>query len=310
MLVKETVSSEAQVEAKKQLLFYGFWLWNYTTTEYHQEVNYTYTEETYWESLDYALKCDLCPDMNKYCEFCSAHTRERKQHFVKSLFKPWFDDYSLFISDPPEALRYSSSAILQNTYDVLTQKAHKILMDKTFTLRNLPNSIQILNIKKESSYGEGTTLGIKDVVDIRIDLSLPLAASLSGIAKLHKASSDGLLYQSKDCAEDDCLNIDRMRHEVFDYSQLVQHLKSFEGISFRSTNSASRALGFWLWEQVDVLNNFRTVSQAVGFLESGQEFPQDILIGLGYGNSDLTVLTRLKRSTKQCVEQKEVMTMG
>lgn len=307
MSVRETDLAKEK-EARQQLEFYGFWLWNYTTNEFFQETD---DEDTYyWDNLDRLLKCDLCPQRREYCVYCGLYIAEHRQRFVQSLFRPWFEDIRDVMSSKNKSLRYSASEIVNDSYRLLTGQIGSITSDKAYVLRELSSSTKILKIIKETTCNEWATIGLKNIIDVRIDTSLPLDVIIDDISKIYEASIDVWRYRSFNDEEIEDLSLDSKYDCARSYCRLLRRLKSFAGISFNANGHAARALGFWLWEQIDDRQIFPTVGQAVDFLDSGEYFPQDILQVFGYDESDMTVIGRLRRLTKRCVQEGEVMTMG
>ena len=310
MSVSKNNDCSKEREAQKRLEFYGFWLWNYQYAdhiyEYH-EPSFEEIEAEIKAKIYRQLRCDLCDQRREYCKYCSIYRDERLYLLINSIFEPWNTEV-VCQEGMSDIVRYSSEKILSDAYLLKRNSAHKVAMHKAYLLRDISDGFTILEVR-EGEYSDAKdwiTVPRKMIVTVELDLSVPLKSLLASISTLHGAAWDSRLNHADDFDE---ANLAYISKSGF-YQEKLHLLLSFDNISFNPSAHPARALGFWLWEQTDRLNSFTSVAQAIQYLESGREFPQDILQQLGFQNSDMTVFNRLKRQTARCIEAKEVLSIG
>lgn len=292
--------------AKNRLEFYGFWLWNYTYADYDFYRTIMYDEEL--EKNEYEpdfSSCFFCDQRREYCVYCHKFAIARLDLAKKSVFEPWSND----IFRAPNhvySIRFSSDEMLMDAYYVCSEKL-KINMEKAYKLQKYSDGLKVINIREEKYSGieYSHMLPPKKIASIEIDLSVPVEVIYQCILEMHQVSWEYYKYTGD---EKDSMFTHSSMYPF--YQNKLRLLLAFGKIAFSLSGHPARALGFWLWEQVERLKKFPSVGKAIHHLEKGEEFPAGLLQTLGFPDSDLTVFNRLLRQTKRCIQQREVLTIG
>ena len=290
-----------ELEAKQQLEFYGFWLWNYrhgkqpSGYSHHMLPNSLYIPQ---DSGGQWYLCDECQANNKYniCDLCSVRTDYNKIMFVGKIYHDW--DGTEEFDSKLHKKRFTGDEILSNIYNNKLHNTHKLDYSYGYKLKANNVVTTIINeTTREAIYNTDS-----NIVNLEINFSFPLEILIEDIVKIKtrvsKCTREGQ-YPLTETAWDN------MPHGI-SYTRLLTVLKRFPEVSFQE-QPEKRSLGFWLWEQVRLFKNFKTVAAAIRYLRSGKSFPADTLNRIGLDYEDNRQYNRLCQSTEKCVERGEVL---
>ena len=288
-------------EAKEQLEFYGFWLWNYRHARlpsgysHHILANSVYIPQ---DSGGQFYLCDECQSYNHYkiCDLCTVRAEYNKIMFIAKIYHAW--DGVPELDGILHQLRLTGEEILQDAYRHKLIEGHALNYSCGYRLTPRNVATEILNETTREAYYNADS----HVLNLEIDFSYPLEILIDDITRIKTRISRCLRngqFQPTETAWDD------MPHGI-SYARLLNILKKFPDVSFQ-VQPEKRSLGFWLWEQVDLLNNFKTVTAAIRYLRSGDSFPSDILESIGLNYPETRQYNRLCQSTRKCVERGEVL---
>lgn len=288
MSVENSLSADEQ-QAKLHLEFYGFWLWNYRHALYQGYLIEQQCKESQLESI-----CDEC-DINvtyKYCSLCKFKKLHNKREFLDTIYHPYnFDSI--------EDCRIQSDDILISTYNCIVNKSTDCNFSKKYHLNPSPVSTKNLEHEERIALFHSKLQNIT----LTIDFSLPLNMIIYDIERIHEAAYNQHVQLS---------SIDETLKDgveaTFSYCTLLRVLKQFSDVSFQ-LNSELRAMGFWLWEQIDYLKKFDSVVSAIDYLRSPCEFPRDLLNRFGMGEDSMRKFNRIHQRTRQCIAEGEVLSL-
>lgn len=219
-----------------------------------------------------------------------------KIQFIKNTYQPW--DYQLDAAKVSHQKRFTGKEILFDIYRCKILNSQFYDYSYAYKLKSNYVSIKILreSTQKAAYYASST------ILNVDMDISFPLEVINEDIARIKARASHSDKNGQIFCTEEAW---DGAPHGIC-YTRLLSILKNFPEVSFQQ-QPAQRALGFWLWEQIDFLQNFKTVTAAIQYLRSGEALPPDILRRIGLDYPEYRQYNRLCQCTRRCVEQGEVL---
>lgn len=148
-------------------------------------------------------------------------------------------------------------------------------------------------------------------VIVGLDLSLPSGLLLHEINALKKITFE------KSPTFDELIDAVAFGRTNYDLEKDI--IQDLAGAAFNPNDDTPRAIGLWLWDNVDLDKKFKSVAEAVRVLRRGNfnaatdpdpdDLLPDLLDRLGYGNSPEGTFNRLYRNTKRCIEAGEVLSL-
>ena len=299
---------EAEKQARDQLEFYGFWLWNYTHNEFVDfEDNDDEVEKEYYSHSDKVIQCDILCQDRRYCFMCPTVFSEKKNNFIQAIFTSG-TNITHEDMENGRKIRLTGDEVIQYYY--AKKLDDSVLPAPNTGFKYIPKSerlsFEVVNIEETVLGSQNVRLTSKKELTVKIDLSIPFDIIRSELEELYYLENEKALLHFKQ--PDSTLEIS-LSHQTY-YRSVLKNLKTYNEISFSASAYEARALGFWLWDTVRNKKLFGTVPQAVEFLKSGKQFPKDLLSRFGFEASEPAVFNRLCRLTGVCIKKKEVCSIG
>ena len=316
MSILKPIINKNELEAKEQLEFYGFWLWNYeraNKTEDVIEFKQKCTEEEFKlrnDGVDIRYKC-----YKRECRHCSFNAKYLRNRLIDYIYKKHTTD-NFF--DIRVLQRFSSEEILNNVYKSNLDEKVKIDYSKGYLLNKTIVGQDELNLIVSDAL---KFVFKKDHQTVSINFFLPEEIIVIHAVLLKKAvefiiNNIGIHFDMRQ--HGDYYSNDVSAH-LFDYlnknnvhfTSLLASLKSSPDISF-NLNHNRRSLGFWLWENIIFLKKYKSVKEAIYFFQSGTQYPNNILNILGFATTQdiddiLRICRRFLQRTKDCIAHAEVL---
>jgi len=308
--------------------FYGFWLWAYMVGANDQG----FDPRKIFEEKNVKLQ-NICAECNQQksainnCINCDYFLCRKNHKIAKSIFNPIGEgftaisdnDLKAFIQDVG-GIRCSSREILLDAYDRATGLTNESLYLRAidilqFRLKLLPLSIikTDINIKNDSitnysKYTQHITIDNDFSIDI-IENDLQRVNLYTMWLEYNNYPDNESFYHAfmlKNCLA----NVEKNRMGNFDYYiEVAKCIRKMPLVSYDAADHASRVIGFWLWEQKDEMKNFKSVSEAVSYLQSGKEYPKNILGLLKFNPRSMRRFNRLHQRTIECIKKGEVLSL-
>ena len=142
----------------------------------------------------------------------------------------------------------------------------------------------------------------ENFIDIRINLDDDIEAILDGVRREYdyikrikgatdeKEHEDAVLYM-----------VDQQHHDA--QAIFKAHKKESPNIPAKDFSHESRAVGLWLWDQVEITK----ITVVAKHIRKLKEIPQ--VKRLGFAESEMSVLRRFYKRTKECIENAKVLPM-
>lgn len=95
-----------------------------------------------------------------------------------------------------------------------------------------------------------------------------------------------------------------------EYNIAYNVLKRIEIVKFAYKSAISRAIGLWLWDQVNIYKTYNSINSAIRALENGENIPKDMLSIFGLDDTPDTSFSRMYLTTERCIREREVLKIG
>ena len=311
-----TKNSLRIVKAKEIIRFYGFWLWTYMVGP--NDKNYDprkIFEENRARIQEICTKCNRNDFSDKKCDHCEYFICEQNHEVVSSIFHPiavgfsWSSDSVMRAFIHEIGTRCSSKEILLDAYRKGSgnQESEFEKIDILGFWPNLmPPSITKIDVKAQNSPIGNARCMQRLTINPEIPTVIRENDNSRSKAYLKWLDVIGLPHHEENyyafMMSDGMVNSE--------YCIAIKNcIKNMPLVSFSPSDYASRAIGFWLWEQIDELKSFNSDVEAVSYLQSGIEYPQDLLSKLNFNPRSMRRFNRLHQRTIACIDKGEVLSL-
>lgn len=237
---------------------------------------------------------------------------------------------SIFGKDPYHILEYDPDGWMlkveteKNLPRLRTHEGAEVRENEWFDLvleygsifEAIVNNYHMEVVRESSNYGV-SLVGFEDVL-VRENGSLAgtILASINISAPLNILTQEIKRIKDASFTQPVSFSIVQkfLHYEGTDYVLERKYIESRDGVSFSPDEDSPRIIGLWLYDVIDDKRQYDSVSSAYKDLKNNEEYffcdpPRSILDILGYAASEPSVLRRIYRNTKKCIEACEVLSL-